>query len=470
MPPPDDDPGKDDSAKGSSTLTRLRRALPGGKALRGDRAFILDTVGTIGLNVSAVALNFGLVLLLSHLLGPSGFGAYASAYAWTGILAVVAVLGLTPLVIRHTVAYHAAGSRELLRGLLHRTNQAVLIASAITVGAAAIGGWLLYRGRPELLTPFLVGLVLVPLVALTSLRQAAMQGLGRVVLGRLPETVIGPAVTIVLVALAYAALGHRFDAVWAISLQAAAVAGSFLLGALLLRRTLGSEVRKAPPRYETASWLRSALPLFMLNVLMAANAQVGTILLGVIDEPKAAGVFNVAFRVTIFISFVMLAASYPLSPRVARLHVEGDRLRTEQTVIRAARLVLLVSIPVAVVLVAFTPQVLSVFGSGFEGGVAAVRIMAIGDLVNVLTGFGGLVLVMSGREFDLMVSAGAGSILNIALSAALIGPFGIEGAAIGVAAGLTATNLCATWYAWRKLGVWAPVLWRPHHGSPLAAR
>jgi len=162
--------------------------------------------------------------------------------------------------------------------------------------------------------------------------------------------------------------------------------------------------------------------------------------------------------VTIFISFVLLAASYPLSPTVARLHAAGDTRRVEQTVVHTARLVLLVSLPVAIVLVAFAGPILEIFGHGFSSGATAVRIIAIGDLINVLTGYGGLVLVMSGRESDLTRCAALGAVLNIGLAAALIPGFGVNGAAVATAVSLAASNLQMTWLAWRRLDVWAAVV------------
>jgi len=426
------------------------------RSLRG--RLLVDAAGTLALNVTAVVLNFVVVLLLSRFLGASGYGAYASAFAWAGILAVAAVLGLTPLVIRHVATYSTSASWGLLRGLLRRTNQAVVVASAVTIAAAAGIGLLIYRGRPELWHPYLVGLALVPLIALTALRQAAMQGLNRVVLGRLPETVFVPALFMTLAAIGYAAAGTHFTPAAAIAVQAGATLAGFVLGAWLLHRSLPHGARAAAVEYETAAWRRSALPLLLLNVVMAANAQVGTIMLGALDDARAAGVFNVAFRVTIFISFVLLAASYPLSPTVARLHAAGDTRRVEQTVVHAARLVLLVSLPVAVVLVAFAGPILEIFGHGFSSGATAVRIIAIGDLVNVLTGYGGLVLVMSGRESDLTRCAVLGAVLNIGLAAALIPHFGVNGAAVATAVALAASNLQMTWLAWRRLDVWAAVV------------
>ena len=440
----------------SASLAAVRRARDD----RATRGLLLGTAGTVALNIAAVALNLGLVLLLSRRLGTDGFGAYASAYAWAGVLSVVAVLGLTPLVVRQVAAYRSFESWGLIRGLLRRSNQSVLLSSAFTIALAAGAGRLIYDGRPELLHPFWIALLLVPLIALTSLRQAAMQGLGRVVLGRVPETLVAPSLFIVLALVASVSLGSRFTASWATSLQVAAALCALVLGALLLRSTLPGSVRGATPEYETASWRRSGLALVLLNVVMAVNAQIGTILLGALRDASDAGVFNVAARTTTFIGFVMVAATYPLMPVVARLHATGRIESLQSLVVRAARGVLVFALPTALVLLFLAPTILAAFGSGFDDGVATVRILTVGELANVLTGFGGVVLVMTGNERYLALSVGAGTVLNVALSAILIPLAGLEGAAIGTATSLTCANLLMAWLAWRRVGVWSPVVGR----------
>jgi len=75
--------------------------------------------------------------------------------------------------------------------------------------------------------------------------------------------------------------------------------------------------------------------------------------------------------------------------------------------------------------------VLSFFGVGFGGGETAIRIMAVGEVVNVLTGYGGLVLVMTGNERGFTVSVVSGTIV---------------------------TNLWASRLVWQRLQVWTPVL------------
>lgn len=423
--------------------------------------------GTLVLNCAAVLLNLALLLVFTRLLGAREFGAYASAMAWASVVTAIGMLGLSPLIVRQVAAYETTAAWGLLRGLLTWANRAVMIGSLAALAAVAAAGTVAYAGRQELWRPFALALVLGPLLALTSVRQAAMQGLGRVVLGRLPETTLAPSAALAVSAVLWLALRGRFGASWAVGAQIAGTIVAFALGAALLRRVLPRAARHARRERDVAYWRRSGLPLVLLTALLAANAQAGTILLGVLGSAADAGIFNVASRTTMLISFVMLAASYPLMPVVARLHVAGDVAGLQRLVLRTARLVLLFALPTALALVVFAPLILRLFQGDFESGATAMRILAVGELVNVLTGYGGLVLVMSGHETDLARSVGAGAVVNLVLSAALIPLLGVEGAALGASVGMVCANVLMTVRAWRRLRVWAAVIPAPsfllHH-------
>ena len=419
------------------------------------RGLFADTAGTVALNGSTIVLGFGATLLLSRILGVSGYGAYAFAFAWASVLAVPALLGLTPLVIRHVAAYRAREEWGPLRGILRRSNQAVALSAGSLVALGAVLGWAAHRSEPELVRPFWIGLLLVPIIALTALRQAAMQGLGRVVVGRLPETIVAPALFIVLIG-GGALVGDALSPSSAIALQVVAAAVAFAIGAYLLRGSLPAAVRLVAPAYETHTWARSALPLFAMSGVTAVNAQVGTIFLGALEGPEEAGIYGVASRVAVFTSFVALAATYPLMPAAARVYATQGRDELQRLVARSARVVALASIPLIVGLVVFAEPCLRLFGGDFEQGANALRLMALGEGVKVSLGFGGLALVMTGREGQLTKAVAAGAAATLLLNPALIPFFGVEGAALATAAGATLTALIAAVLAWTRLGIYAP--------------
>lgn len=415
------------------------------------------TVGTITLNLSTTLVNFILALVLARLLGTSGYGAYAFAFAWAAVLAVPATLGLAALVVRNAAAYLAQQEWGLLRGFLRRSNQLAAASSLVVVLVAAAVGWIIKRGDQALLEPYLIGLLLVPIVALTTVRQSALQGLGRVVLGRVPETLIAPGLFLAFVVGTHIATGSM-TASWAIALNVGASCVALGTGALILRHSLPIAARQARRVYEMRVWAPSALRLLVASVLMALTSQLGTILLGVLGAPSDAGVFNVAQRASAFVSFVALATSYPLMPLVARLHATNESEETQRVLTRSARVVLACSVPVAAALIVFAGPVMGLFGGGFGVGAEAMQILVIGELAGILAGFGGLTLVMTGNERHLAwaVTVRAGTAFPLML--VLIPLWGVLGAAVASAAGAILSNIFISWTVWRRLGIYAPAI------------
>ena len=425
-----------------------------------DRRMVRATLGTLVLNGSTLAINFVLALVLARELGTGGFGAYAFAVACATFLSVPASLGLTPLVVRHVAGYNEREEWGLLRGLIRRANQAVAATSFVLVLVAAGVGWALHDSHPKLAGPFLIGLLLVPIIALTMLRQAAMQGLNRVVLGRIPDTLALPGTFLVLILVARYARGDAFNARWATALHVTAAAGAFLLGAAMLRAVLPRGVRETPPEYAQRAWTRSALPMLAFGVLLVVNGQVGTILLGPLSSADAAGVFNVASRAAAFTSFLYLAATYPLSPNVARLWALGDMASLQRVLTRTGRVVLVVSCLVALLFFVFGEQLLAVFGGDFTGGVTALRLLVLAELVKVAVGFGGVALLMTRYEASMTRAMTLGVVVNVALTAGLAPLWGATGAACGALASALLTSAYISILVWRRLGIYAPAIGR----------
>jgi len=405
------------------------------------RHLAVGATGTMALNVATLVLNFATTLVLSHLLGVDGYGAYAFALAWALVLTSVAGLGLAPLVIRQVASSHATREWAVLRGMLRWSNVLVLVAGLATAAVAGIVGFVFFRDDGELLRPFLVGLLLVVPLSLTMLRQAAMQGIGRVILGRTPESLVAPGLFLVLVAVVGVAMDDRFSSGWAIALQVLATMVAFAVGAVLLVGSLPRDARAAEPEVHAESWRRSALPLFALGVLLAASTQIGTIVVGAIGDPADAGVYSVAARLTAFIGFVMLAATYPLMPLVARLHAQQDDARMHSVVAGSARTIFLLSLPIAVAVIVLAAPLLRLFGAEFDTGSDAVRILAVGELVKAFIGLSGLVLVMTGHEARLTRAVALGVGANVVLALALVPLLGVEGAAIAAAVGMVSTQV-----------------------------
>ena len=101
---------------------------------------------------------------------------------------IPSILGFDRLLIREVAVHRTRSEWGLMKGLLLRTSQLVLLASCGVALLAAGAAWLLSGGlEPRMLHAFWVAMILLPLTSLSLLRQAALRGLYRVVSGQVPE-------------------------------------------------------------------------------------------------------------------------------------------------------------------------------------------------------------------------------------------------------------------------------------------
>jgi O-antigen/teichoic acid export membrane protein len=396
-------------------------------------------------------LAFGLSVLLARLLGAGGYGRYALAVAWSGLLVVPAILGFDRFLVRGLAVYEVDSEWGLMKGLLRRTNELVL---AVSVTIAACGALLAWKfASSSIRGPFLAGMLLIPLTALTLLRQSSMQAFGRVVRGQLPEYLIRP-VLILLGVLALALTGaHALTPTTALLANVAGVAVAFLLGIVLLAKALPGPVRSVKPQFQTRSWLISALPMMLIGGAWLANNYIATLTVGTFDGARVAGVYSVVQRGAELIVILLVAANMPLAPALARLHARGDRAGLEHVTEKMARATLLVSAPLALILMLAPELYLQIFGPGFRTGATALSILAAAQLVNAACGPCGNVLIMTGHERTAVIGVAAGVALNLLLAAILVPLLGVSGGALAFAASLIVWNAILVVLARRLLGV-----------------
>lgn len=449
---------------------KLRPASGVRRHLRLASSLSAQGIGNTALNLITLGLNFGTTLILSRLLGSDGFGVYAFAIALATLISVPAVLGLTPLLVREVAAARVRESWGFVRGIRRRANQGALAVSAVLCTGAVVVFVLADWPHGRFHAPALLALPLVPLVAVTSIRQGVMQGLGRVVLGRLPEAVVSPGLLLVAVVLLAATSSGRFSPSWVIAAAVASAAAAAVLGIWLLDRATPAIAKSTPPMYESRRWIRAAVPIVVFYLVSTAGAQFPTVLLGALSTPRNVGIYSVAARIANLVPFLLVAVMPALMPAITELHVQGRLAELQQMVTRSARLVLLASLPFALIALVLPTRLLALFGSGFTGGETALQILVIAQVVNVATGFPGTTLMMLGDASSMATVFSASTAVSLLLAAVLIPALGAEGAATASAASLVTSNVLMSLVLWRRRRIYSPAFFAPGSGGLARAR
>lgn len=432
-------------------LTTLRS----GEGLKGQ--LLRGGVGSIMVKVGSTLLNIILAIVLARALGAEGYGIYSFVFALITIMAIPAQMGLPNLVMRETAKAQAAGQWSLMKGLWRWSTLMALIMSLILMALGGVATWLIGGSLPEgALAVFYWGLVLVPLVALGNLRGAALRGLRHVVQGQLPEFILRPVFLItLLLSMHFALSSQMLAAPDAMMLHAVASLISFAVGAWLLLRARPAELQAetlsiSQPRL----WLRSALPLGMVEGMQLINGNVGIILLGSFASAQDVGIFRVALQGATIVAFGLQSMNMLVGPHFARLHSEGQRKRLQRLAKLSARVSLLIAIVAAAVLVLAGRQIIDTF-FGHEFGPAYWPLIAllVGQVFNAFAGSVGLLLNMAGYEAYVARALLVSTALNVAVSAMLVPTLGAVGAACGAAASLIVWNAMLIWCAYRRLGI-----------------
>lgn len=408
--------------------------------------------GTFSLKTLGLVFSFVTAVVLARLLNATGYGVYAYAVSWATLLYVPGMLGLDILLVRNVASFEATADFARLRGLLAGAYIAVGVASVVIAFSAGLAlAWI--GVTPDVLPAVLLAMLLVPLMSITRISAAGLRGLHRVVLGQLPEFGLRPPLLLGLLGVFAILLGPSFGPVAAVAAFVLAAAVGAAVGVWQLWSHAWPLISGVSARYEFRRWAVSALPLLLIGGLGVVNTQTDIVLLGTLRGPADAGIYRVASRGAEFIEFVLLAVNAPLAPMIARVYVQGESARLQRLITSSARVITLLSAPLAASLIVFGNVYLGLFGSEFTDGRAALSILALAQMVNAFFGSVGIALTMTGHERDSLRGLLVAAVVNVGLNVLLIPALGTVGAALATGSSIVVWNVLLGVLVVRRLGL-----------------
>ena len=422
--------------------------------------FLIKTVtGTFGIKVMNMALVYGNSLLLVRLIGASGYGEYAYVVAWLQILLIPAVLGFEGLMSRELAVFTVKEQWPEAKGLLSFAN-AVVLFNALAMAAAILGGlWLFNQSdNTQPLINFSIGLATLPFIALSRLRESSLRAIKKVVVGQLPETIIRPLIIFSCLAAIFLLSPQRLSASGAIGINLVASVVAFIIGAVLLTRALSQNIQRAQPTYNRRFWLKTAMPMLLIGSMYVINGQTDSVMLGLLKNSEAVGIYTVANRGASLVGFASIAFAAPLSPVFASLYAQGNMPKLRQAFKKCCQLAFAISVVLGGALMLLSDQFLLLFGAEFLVSKLSLFILIGAQLINAFSGPTPTLLNMTGYARDTVIGVSASAVLNIILNAALIPPFGIEGAAIATSISIVVWNIILIGFAGKRFGFFATAL------------
>lgn len=451
--------------------TKLFQAL--GKS-PDDAYLIKNSGGAFVVQIGSIGLVFLSSWLLTRLIGVDQYGVYTYIFSWITLFAGFAAVGFDDLLVRNMAIYQARKEAHFSKGNFRLAIGVVLAASLLLMGVLYLflngeitSHWLISEKQlavePRYKTLFYTALLALPFIALLSIFQASLVGLKQIVTGQIAEKLVKPGVLVFGLCIAYFVTDNQVNAHWAIGLSVVASVVALGVCMVLFLKKAAPFFKNVQATYRSKLWAGSAASFLLLTGVNLINIKTDVLMLGTLAEAGDVGVYNIAAKLSELLRFVLVMVNAVMAPLIANLYAEGKLDDLQKMVTKSTRLIVVLSLPFALAFLVLGKWLLSLFGSEFMIAYLPLLILSGGQLLNLLTGSGANILVMTGHERLAFVALGVSTVANIILNAWFIPQWGAIGAAWATAISVAVYKVLLLWFPLWKLGI-DPTVWGKRKG------
>lgn len=380
-------------------------------------------------------------ILIARLAGAEALGIFTLGFVALQVLAIFALFGIEVAIMHYaSPAYHARDTHSLGRifwaGVLTPLCLAVILA---------VGYWLLIPYYPLAAAGPVESMLALQLFALALPAQILISVLGAFALAhnnylvRVFAERIVPALAQCAVLLLLVNVMAPFPAVtmsFVLSVMLGAGLAVVFTWRLYPRGAHVSELWGQTRRLYRYGYMQGLARLVGYS-LMNANL----FLLGVLADPFQVGVYAAASRLTLIGLMFLEAFGQMFSPIAAS---QLDKLKFKQEFQWTTKWIFMTSAPLFILLAVFAPVWMGLMGQAFVASSAVLAILALAQMMSMLTGASGVAQAVRGRPWLGFVNNVLGWGTSAVLTAVWAAEYGALGAAVAYLAAIVVFELLET--------------------------
>jgi O-antigen/teichoic acid export membrane protein len=411
------------------------------------KQLIRSGTGSILLRIIGTGLAFVLSVILARTLGPDGFGLYSFVLTLLVFLSIPIQAGFPNLTVREVSKAHLKNDWATMKGILWWTLKIIGIyfvglALLLLIVTVSDMHWL----SEERLKVFLAGFFLIPLLSILVIQNAYIRGLGRVIIGVIPDSVIRPGLALLfLISAIYLFSDTKITPLMAMGGYLASVFIAFCVSLILMWELTPKENRSTSVlKVESNKWKKAAYPLTIVGGLQLMYSYTDILILGLFHENTDVGVYRAVGQLGTLVVFGLSAINQMLHPHFSKLYAANELDKLQKIVTYSS---------LAIFTFAIIPAVVFLFSGEYIVGFIPLAILTMGQLANASFGSVGALLNMTGHEKDAMKGMMYSLGVNFVLAFLLIPTYGMVGAATATATSLMAWNLILRYYVKKRLNI-----------------
>ncbi|HWB27875.1 MAG TPA: MATE family efflux transporter [Chitinophagaceae bacterium] len=414
------------------------------------------------IRICATLAVFLMNIFVARYLGVYESGKFFLALAIITILGVVVRIGGDNVILRYVGIYAVEKQWGKIKKILRFFNiRTALTAILITILLVIFRDFISEKIFNNVTLNVTLGWMLfsVPFLGLYTLYAMGMQGVGRVLMSVAVQNIFVPVFLILFIVVFSPHTAASLSRLYLISSGL-----TFLLTVICWRFfmpqksgiTVKFDVEKDPSKKQL---IKSAGSNWAILVMQQALLWGGQFLSGMYGDPKQIAQLAIAQRTSMLISFILVAVNLVSAPRFASLYKQRKMNELKKYTQNSTMLMIFFALPIVLFILVFPGVIMSLFGKGFIEGIWMLRILAIGQFVNVITGSVNYLLTMSGFEKDVRNITFVVGILSVMITFFFVRLYGALGASIAIAISVSAQNLSLVWMVKKRIGFTTMKIW-----------
>lgn len=405
------------------------------------------------IRIFSAVIAFISQVLLARWMGSFEYGIFVLVWVTMVILGNLSCLGFHTSIIRFIPEYRERGALEELRGVMLASRLFVLIAStAIALISAGLIFLLADRIEDYYVVPFLIGILCLPMIALSDVVQGISRANAWAVSALSPTYIVRPVLILAFMGLALW-LGADASARTGLLAAVGATYATTLWQLVTVTTRAERRVEKGPRATDLRSWIVVSLPIFLIEgfAFMLTNADV--LMVGLYLSPHDVAIYFAMAKTLALVHFVYFAVKAGVAPRYAQFMQVGNRSQLDAFARETVTWTFWPSLAMAAVVLLIGKPMLGLFGPGFDEGYPYLFLLVAGVVARASVGPSESLLTMSGNQNVCAAVYGLTLGLNLGLNFLLIPQLGLWGAALATAISMMFEAAALSFTAWRRLGI-----------------
>jgi len=387
----------------------------------------LSFLGEIG----HIIIIFIYGIVIARFLGKRDFGVFFLALTIFNLATLFSYCGIEDGLMRFLGLYVQNKQIPKAKGVIR-------FSLLVSVGLGILFGTLCFSlsdimaekifHEPELATVLRYLSLGIPLFSLMTGSVASIRGFKILVPYVLVRKIFLPMVSFIL-SWVVLSMGYRLRGLsmtYVISVGCTAALATFLLMSFLSQF---NRERSTSP--DLAKYFPFVSLAFLVNILLFISNWSDLISLGMFRSSQEVGVYFASKRTALLLGLLLISLNAIFAPVISHLYSGRQYAQLGHAYKTTTHWMLLFTLPLFLIMLFFSKELLSLFGIGFKEGHTCLIILASGQLFTASCGPNSYLLMMTGHQRWMVFNAMLYVILAILFTILLVPPYGMIGAAYG---------------------------------------